>query len=219
MNQAAYKNLLYTEAWCRTVKQNPNLEANCKDNPDKEARLLLRRIIFYGVKAVNTKPEPEYITKEAAEADFQFISIIKDLMALLTPVEFMHIFPIDKDYKGYKWGLKDYFYTRDYINGLVLDKPIGKQILNFLWEYQNKDITDFNVCTMETMSNLRKIEGLPSLAEEFANAMGLKTYTEYKGSKGQRFLIDRQTGKTMRVKKPKPRYLKLMKGGLRSDQI
>ena len=75
------------------------------------------------------------------------------------------MFPIDKDYKGNKWGLKDYFYTRDYINGLEQDKPIGEEILKFLWEYQNKDITDFNVCCMEAMSNLRKLDGLPSLAE------------------------------------------------------
>ncbi len=219
MNQAAYKNLLYTEAWCRTVKLNPNLDSACKGNTNKEARLLLKKVIFYGVKAVNTKQEPEYVTKEAAETDFQFVSIVKDLMSLLTPIEFMQVFPIDKDYKGNKWGLKDYFYTRDYINGLEQDKPIGEEILKFLWEYQNKDITNFSVSSMEAMSNLRKLDGLPSLAEEFADAMGLKTYTEYKGSKGQRFLIDRQTGKTMRVKEPKLRYLKLVRGGIRSDRI
>lgn len=213
MNQAAYRNLLYTEAWCRTVRLNPNLAAACKDNTDKEARGLLKKVIYYGMKAINTKSEPEYVTEEAAETDFQFVSIVKDLMALLTPIEFIQMFPIDKDYKGSRWGLKDYFYTRDYINSIEQDKPIGEEIPKFLWEYQNKDITDFNVCCMEAMSNLRKLDGLPSLAEEFADAMGLKTYTEYKGSKGQRFLIDRQTGKTMRVKEPKPRYLKLMKGG------
>jgi hypothetical protein len=43
MNQAAYKNLLYTEAWCRTVKENPDLYSACKDNTDKEARLLLKK--------------------------------------------------------------------------------------------------------------------------------------------------------------------------------
>ena len=43
-------------------------------------------------KAVNTKQEPEYVTKEAAETDFQFVSIVKDLMSLLTPIEFMQVF-------------------------------------------------------------------------------------------------------------------------------
>jgi hypothetical protein len=213
MNQTTIKNLLYLQAWCRTVKQNPDLDIAYKRNPDNESRHILKRIIYYGVKAVNTTPEPEHITREAAETNFQFISIIKDLMALLTPIEFMQMFPIEKDYKGHRWGFKDFFYTRDYINGLEQGKPIGGEILNFLWEYQNKDITEFNISSMEALSNLRKLDGLPSLAEEFADEMGLKTYTVHTDSKGREFLIDKDTGKTMRVKKSKPRYLKLVKGG------
>ena len=213
MNQTAIKNHLYTQAWCRTVKRSPNLDSTWKDNTDMEARLSLKRIIFYGVKAVNTTPEPEHITREAAETNFQYISIIKDLMALLAPIEFMRIFPIDKDFRGNKWGWKDYFYTRDYINGLEQSNPIGKEILNFLWEYQNKDITEFNICSMEALSNLLKLDGLPSLAEEFAYEMGLKTYTMHTDSRGREFLIDKDTGKAIRTKKRKPRYLKLVKGG------
>ena len=213
MNQTAIKNHLYTQAWCRTVKQNPDLDIACKNNSDKASQLILKRIIYYGVKAVNTKQGSDLVTREVADTDFQFISIIKDLMALLTPIEFIRIFPIDKDFRGNKWGWKDYFYTRDYINGLEQGKPIGGEILNFLWEYQNTDITEFNICSMEALSNLRKLDGLPSLAEEFADEMGLKTYTVHTDSKGREFLIDKDAGKTMRVKKSKPRYLKLVKGG------
>jgi len=52
----------------------------------------------------------------------------------LTPSEFMTISPIEKEYNGHKWGFKDYFYTRDYINTLDPSKPIGQEeALHFIW--------------------------------------------------------------------------------------
>lgn len=169
---------------------------------------IVKQLIVYGVKAINTKPEPR--TAEEAIAAFQFASVIKDLIGTLTPAEFMNLFPIEKDFKGHKWGMKDYFYTRDYINGLNPDEPIG-DALEFMWEYTNREITDFNVAVMGYLSDLRRLEGKPSLAAEWAAMNGIKTYTMHTDDKGKQYLLDPETGKTTKISKPKPKHLRVIK--------
>lgn len=184
------------------------------DNPEQDdMESLARKMIVYGVKVVNTKKEPEYITWEEAEHDFQYAESIKTFMGLLTPIEFMELFPISKEFKGHKYGFKDYFYTRDYLKGLDPNEPIGddKAITKFLWNYCNEDIDEFNANLMTYLSNLRKLTGQTSLMEEFAGIMGFKTYTMHTDQKGKQFLQDKETGKITKVRKARPRYLKLIR--------
>jgi len=47
--------------------------------------------------------------------------------------------------------------------------------------------------------------------EEWAGIMGVKTYTMHTSSKGKEFLCDRETGKTTRLRKTKPKYLRLIR--------
>lgn len=196
---------MYVKAYCDAIEQY--YEAN--NDADKKAALI--KFIVAAVKAINSKKDPEYINREDAEFDFQFAAIVKDLMATLTPNEFMKVYPIDKVYNGSRYSMKDYFSTMNYINGLDRDKSIGKEILNFLWEYQNLEICDFVVETMGYISRLRRLDGEPSIAEEFADIMGLKIYTRGKDNNGREYLIDSETGKTIRTRKPMPRYLKVIK--------
>lgn len=183
------------------------------DNPEQPLEPLIQKMIVYGIKAVTSKPEPEFVTREDAEDDFNFADVIIGLMSFLTPGKLMNLFPIAKDFKGNRWGMKDYFYTRDYLKGIDMDKPIGKGdgVLNFLWEYHNWELTDFNVEVMGYMSRLRKLDGKPSLAQDFANIMGWKTYKMYTDDKGKQYLLDPETGKTTKVKPSKKRHLKIAK--------
>jgi hypothetical protein len=150
----------------------------------------IKKLIVYGIKAVNTKPEPKTLTHEEAISDFQFATVILDLIGTLTPGEFMNLFPIEKEYKGHRWQMKDYFYTMDYIKGLDPLKPIGEDAINFIWEYTNWEITEFNIAIMGYMSNIRRLEGQPSLMEEWADMNGLKTYTMHTDQQGREFLFD-----------------------------
>ncbi|MBU5312311.1 hypothetical protein KQI38_09745 [Tissierella carlieri] len=197
------KNYLYLKTWDRILKEYT-------ENPDIVNRILyIQKLIFYGVKFVITNPNREHTTREQAERDFQFISIIKSLVGLLTPGQFMNVFPIGKDFKGHKHEMKDYFYTRDYINTLDPNKPIGDEALMFLWEYTNIDIEIFNIKSVRTLSKLRQLDGYPSLGQEFADMTGIKTQTLHTGAKGKEFFID-DKGKTVRVTKKRPRYLRLV---------
>lgn len=204
MLKATNKHDLYMKAFSNT------LHAYMADQ-EQDVKPFIKKMIVYGVKAVNTKKESEAITQEDAERDFQYVEIIKSFMGSLTPGEFENLFPIKKDYKGHKYECKDYFYTRDYIENLDQDKPIGEEITMFLWEYTNLEISMFTVNCMSYMSSLRKLAGEPSLMEEWAGIMGVKTYTMHTDPKGKQFLFDKETGKTTSVKKARPRYLKLIR--------
>ncbi|AFK86969.1 MULTISPECIES: hypothetical protein [Thermoanaerobacterium] len=162
---------------------------------------IIKKAIFYGVKMINTMKDE--IIGEDLICNFKLINSIIDMMSTITPKEFINIFPIKKDYKGYKFDTKDYFYTIDYLKTLDLDTSIGDKILDFLWEYVNDDIHEFVVKMLLTMSHLRQMEGQPSIAEEFANMMGIKTYKVYTDNKGKKFLYDSETGKTMPIKDKK----------------
>jgi hypothetical protein len=192
---------LYEKAYINTLKA---YQENLSDITET-----VKKAVFYGVKMVNTKELDDVIIREEAEYDFAFANLVISMMATLTPKEFMNIFPIEKEYDGHKWGMKDYFYTMEYIKTLDLDKPIGEKIFDFLWEYMNEDITRFMIKLLQFTSRLRQLEGKPTLVEEFADMMGIKTYKLFRDEKGREFLLDSETGKTMRVK-PK-RRLKLIK--------
>lgn len=187
----------YLNAFMKTVEAY-------NENPDRE---IMKRTILYGVKMINS--EPKAVTYEEAQSGLRLASMIKDLMGLVTPEEFMNIFPIEKDFKGHKWETKDYFYTVDYISSLDIYQPIGEDVLEFLWEYHNMEVRRFNVALMRYMDDLRRLEGKPSFAEEWADMNGINTYTLHTDQKGKEYMIDK-AGKTVRVKKPRPKYLKLV---------
>lgn len=183
------------------------------DNPDADFVANIKKLIVYGVKAVNSKPKPEIITREEAGYNFHLVEVIKSLMANLTPVEFMNLFPARKDYDGHKYECKDYFSTMEYIKKLVPNNPIGAEIDNFLWDYMNTETHVFLVNVYGAVSDMRQLNGHPGLMEQWAQENGIKTYAMHTDDKGREYLLDRETGKTMKVKRPKPRYLKVVRPG------
>lgn len=195
---------LYSKAFARVIKEY-------EDNQERGIQPFIKRLVFYCIKSMVSQPVSNSSTLEEAENDFQLACIVKDLIGLLTPAEFMNIFPIMKEYKGHKWHMKDYFYTRDYIRSLDADKPIGENSLEFLWEYHNREISMLNVVIMEYMSRLRQFQGQKSLAMEWAEMNGLNTYTQFTDQKGREYLVDSKSGKTRRLKRKPPRYLKVVK--------
>ncbi|AZO96185.1 phage infection protein [Halocella sp. SP3-1] len=189
---------------------NKTLEGFDRDKcKDEDIISITKKLVLYGVKAINNKIKKEYNLPGELERRFEFIDITKDLMGTLTPKEFMNVFPIEKDYDGHKYGAKDYFYTRDYIQTLEQGEPIGEEILNFLWEYQNDEILEFSVEMMSCVSDLRRMRGKPSIMEEFAAKNGIKMYSMQTDDNGNEYLLDPETGKTARLQKK--RHLHIVK--------
>lgn len=100
------------------------------------------------------------LIKEAPEIknyDWQsqknWLLVTSDLLTLMTPREFTHIFPIEKKYDGSRWGEKDYFYVTGWI-----DENIGwdNKIPNgfeFLMEYLSWPV---NVAAVQMMDIVGK---------------------------------------------------------------
>jgi|SRR5690625_762095 len=194
------KSNLYINAFKNVIDSRIEDEAN---------KRLIKQNVLFGVKVVNSLSKP--ISYDVAVNNFQLVSAIKAVMQTLTPSEFMNVFPIEKDFKGYKYEMKDYFYTIDYISKLDQDKPIGEEITEFLWEYSNEEINAFTLASIGLLSDIREFEGHKSIAEEWAEMNGVKMRRMYEDDQGKRFLLDSETGKTMKVSKRRPKILRLIK--------
>ena len=166
--------------------------------------------VLSGIKYVAISDMNSHTYMDQIENDFELISNLMELIGLLTPREFMQLFPITKTYDGERWGEKDYFYAMDHINKMNIDKPIGeeRQVFDFLWDYVNWDVTSFLINAMENLDNLCNVRGITGPMDKFIEESGLTTYYSHTDEvTGQEYLINSDTGETTPVKRPKPRYL------------
>lgn len=191
---------LYTKALLHTVEQLK------KEPEDKQVKL---RAVFYGVKYVNATHKGHLSAEEAANL-FALVSAISSYMEELTPRELMQMFPVQKVYDGDRWEIKDYFFTMDVLRQHGLDKPLGKDVQEILFDYTNMNINRFMVATMSAMSAISRYNGGRGFMEEFAAYQGieLQTYTMSKDKQGRSWLTDTATGKRQRVKVKRPKYLR-----------
>lgn len=182
------------------------------DNPEQDFKSVFKKLILYGVKYINSLEELQFYTRKDIENRFKFADNVMLMMANLTPKEFMNLFPVSKEYDGERWGAKDYFFTMKYIKKLAPDEPIGNKIEDFLWNYTNNEIDAFLVNLFCFASNLRRFDTGKGIMEEFCEQNGIPTYTLHKDNTGKEYLIENQTGRTMRVRKARPRYLRIVRG-------
>lgn len=154
---------------------------------------------------------PEYKSNsQELHRRFQNFCSVTDILATLTPRIILCYFPLTKCYKGAKYQEKDYFSSMKKIDQIGLDNVIGDQIEDFLWDYVNKDLKEFEVKKLISLSNLRRAEGYKGLAEAFAEKEGITTYTL---NKEKQYLINNRTGQVHKIVKGKrriPEYLRIL---------
>lgn len=192
------------------LKAAKRLSSNFQFGKD-DAEEIIRKLAFYLVRFINSKPKTEVITIEEVKSELSLEWLVLQIFSQMTPRQFMYFFPIKKFYKGSKYSIKDYYTTKEMLSKVDMDQPIGDNVIDFLWDYVNDDIEDFLVNHMLTISQMRRLEGKPTLAEEIAKELGLKTYRLYQDGQGKKFLFDEETGRTVRIKE-RPKHLKLIKG-------
>lgn len=192
---------LYLNAYANTAKNYKPGTAVQKES--------LYKLIFYSVKAANSRPKDEYMTLDQAEKHMEFNLVATNAIGLLTPRELLNIFPLAKKYDGEKWETKDYFYSMNYIKEHGLDNPIG-DCIDFLWEYTNWETNIFVVNTLSLMDRIQNMRGYPSAFDEFMEDQGIETLTKYTDSKGQDFFLNDE-GNVIKPKKLYPRYLRLIR--------
>ena len=106
-----------------------------------------------------------------------WLECVDCLTGCLTPSLFNQIFPIKKDYNGQKWGIKDYFSTKNYIEEEIgWDNQI-KNGLEFLYEYDNDDVLKASLVTMDVINSISQRQTGESVFERFAKENGIQMYT------------------------------------------
>lgn len=104
----------------------------------------------------------------------KFFSILQgylNIMEYLTPLELMQTFPIDKDFYGHTYGAKDYFYTKEIIDKLDMNRAFFEQnirMVEFLWDYRNNVLDSFYTdIIMYTVDKLCRFQGKPDFFDRF----------------------------------------------------
>lgn len=115
------------------------------------------RLAYLWVTAVNkSRLDP----RENLSAISPAIHTAIEMLASLTPKQLLTTFPPEKRYDGSRWELKDYFSTMEAVAEHHQDKPIGmKDILDLLWDYENREIRKFLVMVCGMTSEYARREG------------------------------------------------------------
>lgn len=175
-----------------------------------EPREEIKKLIFLRVRELSKHENYKYLEEGYIHILLDDFFNTTECMAALTPKEFMQIFPITKTYNGEKYQVKDYFSTTKEIQKYDPDSMIGDRIEEFLMEYWNWDIIEFQVCKLSCMSAARRLMGQSGIMEEWAEKEGIPTYTLYDEEK---IMVNNSTGEVIKVKKlksRKPKYLKVV---------
>lgn len=199
------KRELYKSAFVRAITKPIESEFLHKDN--------LKQIVYYGVKYVNSiNQDKKIIVREQVENEFALIDTIKNFMRCLTLDELINIFPITKEYDGEKYYCKDYLYAVNEFKKYDYNEQIGNNLEEILWDCMNRDLFEFQANLFSTMSNIKKMNGEPSIMEEFMEKEGVETFTMNEAN-GISYLQSSKTGKTFPLKekpKRKPKYLRVI---------
>ena len=131
--------------------------------------------------------------------------MIYEMIGILTPREFMRIFPIEKEYDGAKYEWKDYFYCMNYINEFGIDNKIGDKAPDFLMEYWNWDINLYMVHWMGVVNRISMINGGKDIFLEFMEEQGVASHFVSDGE----YMINTDTGEKFKIVKPKSNVKKL----------
>lgn len=197
----------YLEAQVRLLErfQNSGEELNAHEE--------LKKVAFLAVKG-KVKSGDE-VTFENAEQMCSEYGLIFTLLSKITIRELMQMFPISKIYDGKKYGVKDYFYTRDILRQKELDEPIGNEAFELLSEYENDDIRLLCVGYMMALGKIHVLQGGKDPLDEFLSEQGIASYSYYEN---EGIMINQETGEISKVQKPAPRipkYMKVIDGGLK----
>ncbi len=161
----------------------------------KSKKISKESFLLYGVKYINLT-ENEFVERGLEDIRYMlsFTNILISIADRLTPSELLNVFPVDKDYRGEKYGTKDYFTTMAVLREHGMNKPLGDDAERVLFDYMNKDIFNFMIACRHLADRLSYMEGKEASLE---------------GRSGKGFSID-AAGRRQEVYKKQPDYLKAL---------
>ena len=137
---------------------------------------------------------------DSAKAFHESFETWKQAACMLTYKELFTIYPIEKDFDGYKYEMKDYWSTKEYIKENIknLDDFIDEDtLIELMMEYDNNDLFRIAIRYIEIVEFFHRQKYGFTVMDEFLDSVGVDTIP--RDSKGN--LIGIVDGKV--VKKPK----------------
>lgn len=202
--------LVKLEAFTRFLNQHnwQNLEELEKENG-------LEKFIYLGVNHIRSlsKDFLKGLSPDIIGMEFVYSEELLKAMGHLTPIRFQQLFPIEKRYDGARYDIKDYFYTKELMDKLPENQPIGdfETMFHLLWDYQNIVLEEFLLQYMGIISLLRQLQGGQDPLVEFLHKEGVPTYTCHEK---EGYISNNLTGEVSKLKKAKkrrPKFLKVVK--------
>jgi hypothetical protein len=201
----------YVKIYGRLLQEHVQAETPSKDWVKRFVYLSVKGVPIIYKKDINPGKGEESPTEEHLQDILSFMLMTSRKVGMLTPNEFLTIFPVEKYYDGEQGGMLDYYSTMEELKKIGMDNPIGDQADMMLFEYQNRHVRRFKVFSLMVISRIRVCQGHPSLAEEFADKMGIKTLRMVTDDKGKQFMYDPANQTTFPIVKKYPRYLRVIK--------
>lgn len=185
-----------------------------------QSRWALTKAVYNSVRMMNLNyrvlSNTEFVPVDAWQEVFETYKSMEMLMSLMTPEEIIRTFPITKTYDGEKMECADYFSTLSLFDGMDRGKSLflqHKEPIDILFGYQNRHIMLFLTGMFGVVDMLRMADGEDDLFTSFCKEQGLEPphkMTMHKDADGKQYMMD-EDGRTFKVRKPKPRYLKVVK--------
>lgn len=142
-----------------------------------------------------------------------YSSMIQLLAQEFSPEWIAREFPAVKEYKGHTWGAKDYTTSMRALRESVPFDGDEEKVNTFLWEWDNPLIMNFVIAGLFIVDELRAANGEPSIAEAWADEMGVKVYHSTKVENGKEIMLDDKGRSLGVVKRPRPRHIRAVGGG------
>lgn len=168
------------------------------------------KALYYGMKSVEMfRQEDVHMVNDAWEA-WKTAEIVCKVLESMTYKQVMSVFPVKKDFDGWRFEAKDYYSTMEYLDGYDLDGLI-ENVDDFLWSYYNDTIMRFGINRLMILDCIRRLEGQQSIMQSFADEFGLDTYIMHE-DKG--YAYNTSTQRTAKIKSCRRRHgFKILKGG------
>ena len=195
-------------------------QSSTSDYIKTQSRWALTKAVYNGVRLLNIQyrqlSNAEFVPVDVWHMTLQSYKGLETLMSLMTPEEIIRTFPITKTYDGKRWQCADYFSSLNLFADISMNLSLfiqGKQPFDILFGYQNPHICMFFTGMMGTVDKVRMANGEDDMLTAFFKEQGIEPphkMTMHKDADGKQYMMD-EDGKTFKVHKPKPRYLKVVK--------
>ena len=149
-------------------------------------------------------------------------TVVQAIQEEIPPAELARMFPAVKEYDGEKREVKDYFYSTRAVQeaGGWMKFPNREQILSFIWEYHNWDISLFTIAGMNLVDEYREARGEKPCIEAFLSEQtgeDVRLAREFhieKDKAGRSWIYDDEGNCVGREKRKRvPRWMKCLEGG------